>query len=429
MNYRKKDNIIKTLIIFYIIVFFNLVFINIGHTVISKLSFFILVTLSLVLPIRKIMILIFALLPISRLFLIDKSLFTLIPIFELIIIIKYIIELKIKKMTSKKLLFLVGLVFYSIIIEMYRFQTFFNSIKFFLNISVMILMLEKLNKKGRDLSFVVLIISTFICSAGAILFPNVSSWTALYFSEYENRFQGLSTDPGTFGQYLVCSTACLVYFFYEYRGNFKILIVINMVSNIYFTVMSGTRACFIGLTFIYLVFLLKLLFEKKLKIKLIGLFLSFFSIIIGPVIVVRFFSAILNSRGYSSVMGDTRWVIWKGYFRMLKENLDIFLFGAGLDSCNYIGKTFNIGNPHNIFVEKFTECGLILFPFFIIFLFMIFKTRKMGIRNLSSLPFYSFLATTLVYGSSGIEILYFLIALISKKDEKISLIGRKINEK
>lgn len=427
MNYIKKNSIAKTLIVFYIIVFFNLFFINIGNTNISKISFFIIAIFVLFMPIENILVLIFALLPISRLFLINKNLFTLIPILEVIIVIKYIIGFKIKRETLKKLLFLSGLTFYSIFIEIYRFQTFLNSVKFFLMIYVMILMLDKLNKKERELSFFILIISTFICSVGAVLFPNVCSWTALYFNEYESRFQGLTTDPGTFGQYLICSTACLIYFLNKYVKKLKLLflIVLNIIINIYFIIKSGTRACFIGLVFIYIVFLLKLLREKKL----VGLFLSIFSIVIGPIVSIRFFSIILSSRSYSSVAGDTRWIIWEGYFRMLKENLGILIFGVGLDSCNSIGKIFNIGNPHNILIEKLTECGLILFPFFIIFLFLMLKTREMKIKDLSNLPFYSFLTTTLVYGSSGIEIFYFLMALISRKNRKTSFIRRRINEK
>ena len=76
-----------------------------------------------------------------------------------------------------------------------------------------------------------------------------------------------------------------------------------------------------------------------------------------------------------------------------------------------------LGNPHNIIIEKIVECGIIGFVLNFFIFYPMIKRKRMSFKTPETLPFYVLLSTLMVYGSSGLDLPYLLLALIIERRE------------
>ena len=266
------------------------------------------------------------------------------------------------------------------------------------------------------------------------LFPTVSRYTALFTMEYNPRFQGLLADPGEFGQTMVCAVAMIITLFVINRQR-KALLEVGKARNgfqvansivlcaffLYFAILSGTRACLIAIAVIYIAVLIRLFQTRKKSTQIIALLIGIVSIFALSSVGTMLFDVVSSTHGGESLSEDIRLSIWSGYIQNIWDNPDVLLFGVGMNSCGVYGEVMGLGNPHNIIIEKTVECGLIglVFNFFIFY--PLIKRKKMSFKTPETLPFYVLLSTLMVYGSSGLDLPYLLLALIIEKreDDKI----------
>ena len=129
------------------------------------------------------------------------------------------------------------------------------------------------------------------------------------------------------------------------------------------------------------------------------------------------FDAISLTHGGEALSEDIRLSIWIRYIQNIWENPDVVLFGVGMNSCGLYGEMMCLGNPHNIIIEKAVECGLIGILLNLNIFYPLIKRKKMSILIPETLPFYVFLSTLMVYGSSGLDLPYLLLALVIEKRE------------
>lgn len=423
----------RKLPIFFLYVLFlaTVITINQGSSTVSAISY-VLILLTAVICREEIdVMLLFCLFPIQRIFMLSSGFMTVVPLIIILIIIKCFIHRRVFNHCQNQLLTAIVLFFYSSLIEFIRFSTIKNTVEYILTIVLMIVICEIVNQRLRKSCMVLYCISSILSALVGYLFPTVSKYTALFTMEYNPRFQGLLTDPGTFGQTMACAIAMIITIFVlkrqeervridiEKRKNiFQVLIIIVLcVCLLYFIILSGTRACLIAIGVIYAIVLARLFRTKRKSTQIVALFVGIFSILALSSIGTMLIDAVMAAHGGEALAEDTRFSIWSGYIQNIWNHLDVILFGVGMNSCNVYGEVMGLGNPHNVIIEKVAECGLIglILNFFIFY--PLIKRKKMSFITPETLPFYVWLSTLMVYGSSGSDMPYLLLALIIEKRE------------
>ena len=140
-------------------------------------------------------------------------------------------------------------------------------------------------------------------------------------------------------------------------------------------------------------------------------------LLFGRNLLEQLFSTLSENHGNQDVGEDNRWSIWANYMRHLAENPSVWIFGVGLDGSLQYAAMNQIGNPHNVLLEKVVECGIIGLVIQIMFFVAIIRQKRMGAIKGRALPMYAYWATLMVYGASGTEIPYYLLALTKGKKE------------
>jgi O-antigen ligase len=235
------------------------------------------------------------------------------------------------------------------------------------------------------------------------------------------------TDPGSFGQTVVCAIAIIVTILFSRNNEMgdlgwryevrRFIGVGAIIILFYFMLLSGTRACMLALAIVYSAVLYWLLRVRKRRVQVLGFFCCIASFLILPTIVNNLSDLLLSSHGGEMLSDAARLRIWQGYLSEIVAHPEILIFGIGMDSCNELGQLAGIGNPHNVLIEKTIECGLIGFFLNLGIFYPLIKRKDMRFSNVFTLPFYVFLSTLLVYGSVGAWLPYLLLALINKKKE------------
>lgn len=424
----KSDNIV--LITFYLVFFITSIFVNTGNAIVSSVSYFIVILIACFSSINTDIIILFSIIPFPRIFLLSPDFMTIVPIIEGLIIVKYYFKTKIGVKSLRQIKACFILLIYSCIVEYLRFSTISSSIKYMLTIFTMIVVWNVTDSNLRKRCFVTFCISSFLSGIVGWYYPNVSAFTSLYVSPHNKRFQGLMPDPGSFGQIMICTISMVVFLLATSRYhnrlrrfNIKSIItsLILCLTCLYFIFQSGTRACLIGIAVIYFVIILKLLKSKRsVKIRSLGVFALLISLILLVPVSNYLFNAISLTHGGDGLDNEKRFLIWRSYINGYLDSIDVILFGVGMDSCNIYGKLMGFGNPHNVIIEKVYESGLIGLIINLAIFTPIVKSKNMRLTNMSALPFYAFFSTLLVYGSVGIELPYFLLALIDSKGDEYS---------
>lgn len=415
---------------FYVLFFVTIIDINRGSSTVSAISYVLILLIAVICREEIGVILLFCLLPVQRIFMISKGFMTVVPLISILIIIKCFRHYRVFKRCEKQLAAVIVLFIYSLIVEFIRFSSVGNTIDYIVTVILMIVICEIVDRKLRKSCMIAYCVSSIFSAMVGYFFPAVSRFTALFAMEYNPRFQGLLADPGEFGQTMVCAIAMIITLLVmnrqqnrlieveKVRNGFQVINVIFFcIIFLYFAILSGTRACLIAIAVIYIAVLVRLFQTKRKSTQVIALLIGIVSIFALSGIGTMLFDVVSATHGGESLSEDMRLSIWSGYIQSTWNNLDVVLFGVGMNSCGVYGGKMGLGNPHNIIIEKTVECGLIgLVLNFFIFYPMI-KRKRMSFKTPETLPFYVLLSTLMAYGSSGLVLPYLLLALIIERRE------------
>lgn len=415
-------------IIFYSLFFLSVLTINYGINSISMISYLLIVITSVFSKERDDVAILFCLIPIQRVFMLSRGFMTTVPIISIIVIVKHIFNYGFNKSTLEQVIIILILLLYSSLVEFVRFSTTTKSMEYILTILLMLVVSQLVDNKLRLTCFSLFCLNALLSSLIGFVAPSVSRYTALFTMEFNPRFQGLMADPGEFALSMICAISmsfsiysCLSHNskFTKYNSFFAIVLVLYCLILFYFLVLSGTRASLISLAVIFVVLLCRALKSKNNIIRFIGFLCGFGSIFVVGLAGPKLYDLFLTMHGETSLADDNRFVIWSSYLDAILKNPDILLFGVGMNSCSAYGTMMSIGNPHNVILEKVVEAGLIgvalNFPIF----YTLIKQKNMSLFKLDDLPFYAFLAALMVYGVSGFELPYLLLALLPNKNKSL----------
>lgn len=415
---------------FYILFFVTAFSINQGNNTVSAISFVLILLIVVIYHEENGTVLLFCLFPMQRMFMLSRSFMTVVPLISILIILKCFLHHKVRCNCIKQLMATILLLFYSLSVEIIRFSSIKNTVEYILTIILMIVVCEIVDKNLRKVCMLVYCVSSILSALIGYFFPTVSRYTALFIMEYNPRFQGLLTDPGSFGQTMVCAMAMAitVYFLVEQSRELPNLnkvqnrfsavnVIISCAFYLYFAILSGTRACLIALTVIYVEVFIMLIKTKRRSTQIAALLIGIVSIFALSSIGTMIFNVVSMEHGGESLSEDTRLGIWRGYIHNILNSPDVMLFGVGMNSCSMYGEMMALGNPHNIIIEKVVECGIIGFVLNLCIFIPTLRRKKMSFMTPETLPFYVWISTLLVYGTSGIILPYLLLALITEKRE------------
>ena len=416
--------------LFYILFFATVITINQGSSIASTISYVLILLIAVICREEIGIILLFCLFPVQRIFMVSRGFMTVVPLISILIIIKCFLHYRVSKRCEKQLVTVFILFIYSSIVEFVRFSSFDNTIDYVLTIILMVLFCEVVDCQLRIICMIVYCFSSIMSALVGYLFPIASRYTALFTMEYNPRFQGLLADPGEFGQTMVCSVAMIITLFLINREKEPLLKVgkakklFRFTNSIvlcgfffYFAILSGTRACLIAIAVIYISVLFRLFKTRKKSTQIIAVLISIVSIFGLSSIGTMLFDAISLTHGGEALSEDIRLSIWIRYIQNIWDNPNVVLFGVGMNSCSVYGEVVGLGNPHNIIIEKTVECGVIGILLNLNIFYPLIKRKKMSFLIPEALPFYVFLSTLMVYGSSGLDLPYLLLALIIEKRE------------
>lgn len=416
--------------LFYILFFLTIIDINRGSSIVSMISYVLILLIAIICREEIGVTLLFGLFPLQRVFMISKGFMTVVPLISILIIIKCFRHYRVFRRCEKQLAAVIILFVYSLIVEFIRFSSIGNTINYILTVILMIVICEIVNKELRKSCMIVYCVSSIFSAMVGYLFPSVSRFTALFTMEYNPRFQGLLADPGEFGQTMMCAVAMIITLFVinrqqkglkeveKVRKGFQVInAIIFCIIFLYFAILSGTRACLIAIAIIYIAVLVRLFQTKRKSTQIIALLIGVISIFALSSIGTMLFDVVSATHGGESLSEDIRLSIWSGYMQSIRNNLDVVLFGVGMNSCGMYGGKMGLGNPHNIIIEKIVECGIIGFVLNFFIFYPMIQRKRMSFKTPETLPFYVLLSTLMVYGSSGLDLPYLLLALIIERRE------------
>ena len=418
------------IVLFYLLFFMTIWTVNLGITIVSMFSYIFILCMAMLCSVETNITLLFCLFPIQRIFMLSTSFMTVVPMISALIILKSFLEYRISKRCEKQLIAAIILLFFSSLVEYIRFSTISKSIEYILMVILILVVCEVINGQLRRACMYVYCFSSILSAITGYFLPAVSSYTAIFTMEYNPRFQGIMGDPGEFGQTMVCAMAMVLALYIinkrqsnflkdsKRKNRFYLLYVVSFFAiSFFFIVLSGTRASLIGIAVIYIFVMYNLFKTKSRMVQISALVLGFISILTLGFVASYLFNILSASHGGESLSQDLRLSIWTSYMQAIWRNPDIILFGVGMNSCGIFGTVMGMGNPHNIIIEKVVECGLVGFIINFSIFYPIIKRKKMGLSVPETLPFYVLLSTLMVYGSSGLELPYLLLALIYEKRE------------
>lgn len=414
-------------IFFFALVVTTVLTVNNGITIISKFSYITFLFLAILCNVKTCIILLFGMLPIQRIFALSKDFITVVPLLSLLVIIKFFLTHRLHKYYIKQLILTLILLVYSSLVEYIRFYTIKHSLEYSITVLLMLTICDLVDFRLRKSCMLIYCASSLLSALTGYFFPSVSSYTALFTMTGNIRFQGLMADPGEFGQTMVCAMAMALTLFImankklENSNSNKVFLITVLSAYclilFYFAILSGTRTCLIAIAVMYIIILYRLLHSKKRRILIFALFLGFISVLFASFVGNILFNMLSVAHGGEALSEDIRLQIWKGYILSIIDNPDVIVFGVGMNSCGTFGDIMKLGNPHNVIIEKITECGILGGIINVLIFYPLIKRKKIGLTISETLPFYVFLSTLLFYGSSGLELPYLLLALIHERRE------------
>lgn len=221
---------------------------------------------------------------------------------------------------------------------------------------------------------------------GSFIFSIVVCYSVAAFISSSSRFLGGFHDPNTFGG--ISLIACAISWYYIKKNTiYKLLFVFS----IFCVILSGSRACSLGLALgiLYTIINGHFSFSTKLLISLM---------IVGSVVILFNVDNPLLGRFEdigSNESGDLRVVIWTEYL----SNIDsYFLTGTGV-GLNF--EAFKLSGSmritHNQYLLQLVQFGIIGFILFISsYIYTLVRTRKMVRIDRTVLPFFVLFLSFLV---------------------------------
>lgn len=208
--------------------------------------------------------------------------------------------------------------------------------------------------------------SSFIC-----IFSNetITEWTY--------RKTGGVGDPNEFSVYVLVSVGFLLGYLLKNNVKFFYKIVFVVMLFIYFLslIYAGSKSAMLTFVLMFLFYIYSIIFKFRFKHKVLficGICVSF--IIVGFSLFYFYsdFIFLYIDRFSDNTTVDTRFASWSGGWQMFKDNP---IFGVGFS--NYVNSMIiykvDIGwsarAAHNMYVQCFTELGLLGFFSFLWFLF------------------------------------------------------------
>jgi O-antigen ligase len=244
--------------------------------------------------------------------------------------------------------------------------------------------------------------------------PPVDQWTF--------RRSGGTMDPNEFSTQLLMATAITI-FLYEKNRNL-IFLVGSLVLFLIVFVYAGSKSAMLTLAllgFYAIVVKFGSLFRKILSFK--GLIALAIIGLISLQVDFGKFEAVagMQERAAQHGTADTRFVSWEAGWRMAQDN---FLLGIGLEVYEDYARGYAVDYiadgslaPHNVFVKLIAEVGIFAFVGFLVFLYYLFTTKYLQIRQSSyfwiSLVAYSNILMGLTLSSTYDKTFWISLGLLS----------------
>lgn len=357
----------------------------------------------------------FCFLPYASLLKISENSITVLSIFYIIIIFKFILQNKLR-LNKNKFFALLGLLFFQIICVLFYSMPITNLISFFG--PVLFLLIVQDNLMNHDLIDLSLLLKGFIMSLllsiVIVLIYNQIPFQILSQKaealQNANRFSGINGDPNYFNQLVLIAISFLLILFIKEKIILKRIIYIICIGvYIYFGSLSVSKSYAIGillyifLAYLYLFKYLKSVCHKETLI-LIFIILTIIGIGLGLYLFKNISVSIFSNRqkaGYNLLTG--RDIIWENNIEILLKNPQIILFGAGHNN-EFIG-----GCPHNTYLELLKGYGVIGLIFICYLYKRTFRNIFKLVKNIVFLPVIMFLITAFSLSISATDIHYLLI--------------------
>ena len=401
------QGIVLTAAVTILLIFFTLWTVNAGYSFMRYAGIVILALLGIFMKVERTLCMLALLLPFEMVFKIPGS-YTVLPILISICVIKLFV-LSRKMLDSFKFMAFALLALLSVLASVLAFGSFFSVVPFFVYILFFMLCLRDLKDKLPDLFVpiaVLFVIGSLLFCFGALLFPNAVKVIAPAAENiYSTRFYGFSTEWDT-GRTLVVSVAFLIALYMKMRKHLLILVAVAGVM-LYFLVQTQLYSGLIGLVIVLLILpFVGNASRKQYATRFFGMLV--FLIIAGVVGYFFVFRTMLSLRG--TIDDNGRFDIWLQYLKSFFSSLRIMFIGVGAGNISHFAAQSGQASAHNILIEKMIEFGFVGLTMLIALLVSVFKGFEMRAhRNLHMLPLIAFLGTTLTQGTSGSEVLFFLM--------------------
>ncbi len=271
-------------------------------------------------------------------------------------------------------LFIVVLSISVLINALLGYTTLIKGLQVIIAISVVFVYLSRYPNLDKLLYFVW---TAVIISAIISLFNEPSDqWTY--------RISGGTNDQNEFSVHLLTGLGIGIYLFQKHKNLFVLLS--TSLLFLYALLYAGSRTAMLALAllviytiFVRFSFLLKKLFSFKVIVLLLiaGIFAAQYD-----------FSKMTAIKGMQERAGNLgtaheRFISWKAGSRMIQDN---FILGVGVDNYEKYARKYAVDfiaegslAPHNILVKIFAETGVFPFVAFLIFIYVLLKTKFLAI--------------------------------------------------
>ncbi len=271
-------------------------------------------------------------------------------------------------------LFIVVLSISVLINALLGYTTLIKGLQVIIAISVVFVYLSRYPNLDKLLYFVW---TAVIISAIISLFNEPSDqWTY--------RISGGTNDQNEFSVHLLTGLGIGIYLFQKHKNLFVLLS--TSLLFLYALLYAGSRTAMLALAllviytiFVRFSFLLKKLFSFKVIVLLLiaGIFAAQYD-----------FSKMTAIKGMQERAGNLgtaheRFISWKAGSRMIQDN---FILGVGVDNYEKYARKYAVDfiaegslAPHNILVKIFAETGFFPFVAFLIFIYVLLKTKFLAI--------------------------------------------------
>lgn len=196
-------------------------------------------------------------------------------------------------------------------------------------------------------------------------------------TEWTFRKTGGVGDPNEFSTYILISVGFLLGYLLKNNVNLVYKIVFVVMLFVYFLslIYAGSKSAILTFVLMFLFYIYSMVFKFRIKHKVLficGFCLVFVIVVFSLFYFYSEFIFLYLDRFTDNSTADTRFASWSGGWQMFKDNP---IFGVGFS--NYVNSMiiykidigYDARAAHNMYVECFTELGLLGLISFLWFLF------------------------------------------------------------